>query len=929
MSDSSACPPGSIFRQLLEGSLSEAQVQLLNEHVEHCHPCQKELDRLTLAVETPLTDQTQAAFSTSERVALDNLVTHLREQPPAEVGGTPPESHSPTEFENWAETDSAAPCGGRIGRYRLIERIGSGAGGRLFRAKDERLERTVALKILRERQTESHQGRVRLEREARAAARLKHDHIVRIYDVSLQAGDTPHIVYELIEGESLHERLRRVHYLSASQTARIAREVALALDAAHQVGLVHRDVKPSNILLEASTGRAKVTDFGLARFDENQTRVTMEGMIAGTPAYMSPEQVINPHEVDGRSDLYSLGVTMYEMLTGELPFRGVVRMTLTQVLHEDPRPVRELNDDVAIDMETIVAKTMTKEAARRYASAAELADDLQRFLDGESIEAQAAGPTKKMWRTVRRNPRIASFVAGVVMLLMGIAIGSTFFALKLASTQKEARLARLKAQQDAQAAAEQRNLALETLRQLVFEVHDDLEDGGTDVHQMQLSILNTALDGLRKVASSAANSEMADFSSAVARNRLAMALYGLGNLEESIIQLRLALQASEQLLLATPDNIATTRLRAEVLVNLGACLTESGENEKAQEHLHLSIAIAQRLLDSDPTDEESQQILADGFREMGELVEDSDHQKAVEFYSKCIAILETLLTEHPEDSDLRHDLLARLFYLGQFEVAGGNIDIGCLHLTNCLATGEDWKSTYPCTHIKNAHILLGQTATESQHFQRAESHYKTAWQLGNESLEAWPNDLETLQMNSELELELAALQNHLGNQQIGRQWLQSSRETLKRLLKTTNVPPWQQSHCHEMLSHIAFTLGEHQTSRQELLAALAIVEQILQQDPTNYEMWRQLWSYCRKMILVTPTLSQKRDWLQKSKDVVFRTSQNINTENHPDFFQWMRSAEETLAREEEILGTEPQTVTPGDKPATTELETEVDTADAT
>lgn len=928
MNETSECPPGSVLRKLLEGSLGESQVQLLNEHFEHCHTCQKELDRLTLGQDTPLAGQAESTFSNSERDALDNLVSHLREQPPAEIEGISPEI-PPIELESWGEMNSSPPRGGRIGRYRLIERIGSGAGGRLFRATDESLERAVALKILRERPAESQQGRVRLEREARAAARLKHDHIVQIYDVSLHTGDAPHIVYELIEGESLHERLRRVRFLSPLQTARIAREVALALDAAHQVGLVHRDVKPSNILLEAATGRAKVTDFGLARFDENQTRVTMEGMIAGTPAYMSPEQVINPHEVDGRSDLYSLGVTMYEMLTGELPFRGVVRMTLTQVLHEDPRPVRELNDDVAIDMETIVAKTMSKEATRRYSSATELAEDLQRFLDGESIEARAAGPTEKMWRTVRRNPRVASFAAAVVMLLLGIAIGSTFFAVQLASTQQEARQARLKAQEDAQAAAEQRNLALETLRQLVFEVHDDLEDGGMDVHQTQLSILNTALEGLRKVASSADNSEMADFSSAVARNRLAMALYGLDNLSESVSQLRLALRATEQLLLVTPENIPTTRLKAEVLVNLGACLTESGENAQAEEHLRKSITISQRLVEKDSTDEESQHILADAYREMGEVAEDSDHQKAVEFYSKCIGILEALLAEHPEDSDLRHDLLARLFYLGQFEVAGGNSHIGCLHLTNCLAIGEDWESTYPCTHIKNAHILLGQAATESEQLQRAESHYKTAWQLGNEYLEAWPNDQETLQMNSELELELASLQDHLGNHQIGRQWRQSSRETLQRLLKTTKASSWQQSHCLEMLSHIAFTLNEHQTSRQELLRAAAIVEQLLQEDPANYEMWRKLWSHSINMIRITPGLPEKSRWLEKSKDVVLRTAQNINTENHPEFFEWMKSAEKSLAREAERLEAESQAVLPDEDPVTTEPKAATDTVGRT
>jgi len=908
MNQKRACPSETVLTKLLEESLDEAELQLFNEHIEHCPTCQQKLDRLTVVMETSTDGLTESTLSKSERVVLDDLVNRLCEQPPSEIERPHQQSELSTENDNWGEATFSSPRAGQIGRYRLIERIGSGSGGRLFRASDEHLERVVALKILREHHTESHQGRVRLEREARAAARLKHDHIVRIYDVSLQDHDTPHIVYELIEGESLDERLRRVNYLSPLQTAQIARQVAQALDAAHQVGLVHRDVKPSNILLETTTGRAKVTDFGLARFDENQTRVTMEGMIAGTPAYMSPEQIVNPHEVDGRSDIYSLGVTMYEMLTGELPFRGVVRMTLTQVLHEDPRPVRELNDDVAIDMQTIVAKTMAKEANRRYDSAADLAKDLQRFLDGESIKAQAAGATEKMWRTVRRNPRVSGFVAGVVILLMGIAIGSTFFAVKLASTQQDARKARLKAQQDALAAAEQRNLALETLRQLVFEVHDDLEDGETDVHETQLSILNTALDGLRKLADSADNSAIADFSSAVARNRLAMALHGLGNLDESISHLRLALQATEELLLVTSDNIPAKQLKAEVLVNLGACLAESEKYGPAEEQLNEAIVIALQLVDNDSvdndsTDEESQYVLAAAFSEMGKVAEHSDHQKAVDFYSDCIGILETLLAVHPDDSDLRHDLLAKLFYLGQLEMAQGNTDAGCGHLAKCLATGKNWESTYPCTHMKSAHIMLGQAAAESHQLLRAESHYKIAWQLGNEYLENWPNDRETLQTKSELELEMAALHNDLGNEQIGRQWLQSSRESVNRLLKANHASSWQRSQCHKMLSQIAFRLDETQTAKKELMTAVEIIENRLQEDPTNYDIWRKLWSYSTEMIRMSANLTDKRSWLEKSKDIILRSAQNIDTQTHPEFFQWMRSAEETLVEEEKLLET--------------------------
>ncbi len=920
MNKAGECPPKRVFEELLQGVLSESQIQLLDEHFEQCPDCQRHLDRLTRTQETAAKKQSQDTFSSSEQVVLSSLIDRLCDHPPEEVSSHSQSGPRSAGLDSAKEETSGVPCGGRVGHYRLIEELGSGASGRLFRAIDERLERSVALKILRESQTESDEGRVRLEREARAAARLKHDHIVGIYDVSLADGDAPHIVYELIEGESLSQRLRRANYLSPSQTARIACQIALALDAAHQVGLVHRDVKPSNILLEASTGRAKITDFGLARSDEHQTRLTMEGMIAGTPAYMSPEQVINPHEVDRRSDLYSLGVTMYEMLTGELPFRGVVRMTLMQVLHEDPVPIRHLNDEVPIDMETIVAKTMAKEVARRYASATELADDLQRFLDGESIEARPVGRVEKTWRTVRRNPRIASLSAAVVFLLMGVAIGSALFAWKLASTQQEASQARQKAQRDARTAAEQRNLALETLRQLVFEVHDDLEDGGLDIQETQLSILKTALGGLQQLADSTEGSDMADFSSAVAHNRLGMALYGLGNLTEAVSQLQLAHEATDQLLNAGPENINLQRLKAEVLLNLGMCLDDLGETAEAESHLKTSISIGQKLVESDSQDQEAMQNLADAFREMGELIEEVDLEKAVASYWACITVLQKLVEENPDDSDLKHELLAGWFYLGQLEVGRGNREIGQVYLEACIVTGDDFDSTYPCNHIKNAHVLLGEASAEAEQISEAESHYKKAWQLGNEMLEAWPNDEEVLELNSELELRLAQIQSELGNETISRQWFYTAQETIQRLLKNTGLLPEKRSEFHGTLGSISLIMNQPEAAEQQLQTAFSIVEQALQEDPTNYEMWQQQWLYCTKMILVAPTPLQKRRWMQKASDVLLRTAQNVDTEEHPDFFEWMHAAEQELAQQEQLLAIESQPEPADEKAAPGETE---------
>jgi WD40 repeat protein/serine/threonine protein kinase len=324
----------------------------------------------------------------------------------------------------------------RLGRFELEGVVGAGAFGTVYKARDPRLDRTIAIKVPRGSNVPDPANLARFLREARSVAQLRHPAIVAVHEVG-EADGVPYLVSDFIAGITLADHLS-ARLPTTSEAASLAAAVADALDHAHSQGVVHRDVKPTNIMLNKE-GDVFVMDFGLAKHDSGETIMTQDGQVLGTPAFMSPEQARGEaHQVDGRTDVYSLGVILYRMLTGELPFRGSSRMLLHQVLNEDPRPPRSLNDRIPKDLETICLKAMAKEPARRYATARELADDLRRFQKGEPIRARPVSAFERLRRWCQRNPAVAAWSSATLLSLVAGVVTAAVLAWRASERAAEA-----------------------------------------------------------------------------------------------------------------------------------------------------------------------------------------------------------------------------------------------------------------------------------------------------------------------------------------------------------------------------------------------------------------------------------------------------------------------------------------------------------
>jgi tetratricopeptide (TPR) repeat protein/tRNA A-37 threonylcarbamoyl transferase component Bud32 len=314
--------------------------------------------------------------------------------------------------------------------YKLLEELGRGGMGVVYKARQLKLNRVVALKmVLAGAHADAHHL-ARFQSEAEAVAQLQHPAIVQIFEVGEHEG-LPFFSLEFVDGGSLAQKIGGKPQ-PPREAAVILEQVATAMAAAHQRGIIHRDLKPANVLLTAD-GSPKVTDFGLAKRLEGASDLTRSGTLMGSPSYMAPEQARGEvHLIGPASDLYALGAVLYEQLTGRPPFVGTsVVETLYQVREQEPVPPSRLQPTVPRDLETICLKCLQKEPYKRYAGCEALTDDLHRFLSGLPIKARPVGRAERLWRWCRRNPRTAGLTGAVAVLCCCVAVSLLAFGVQL------------------------------------------------------------------------------------------------------------------------------------------------------------------------------------------------------------------------------------------------------------------------------------------------------------------------------------------------------------------------------------------------------------------------------------------------------------------------------------------------------------------
>ncbi len=644
--EGNGCPSAQQLQAILQLGPEDSFSIQMRQHLSRCPSCQRQLDELTAAPNLVSLKQSLGPVSSADltdkiSLAKSGLRAVLNQDPINLPRFSNPGIHDPSgetpgvdvciddtveaiqakrgdeKARDLASDGSRFEIPTRIGRYEVLGLLGRGGMGTVYLGYDLSINRKVALKTLH------HPGsdlQARLQREAEAIARIDSAHVVRMHMLEEDELGRPFLVMEYIEGETLAERLLRVGRMSAEEAAKICHAAALGVQAAHDQNVLHRDIKPGNILID-SKGRTRMADFGLAALGELVSRLTPDSITIGTPAYMSPEQAAGNRPTT-RSDVYGLGCVLYEAITGRPLYEGAPAEILRQVIESSPPPLRSIDPSIPVDLDLICSKALSVDPELRYHSAMELAADLERWQNGKRISARPISRLSKAWRGVRRNR--ARYVGAALLTLT--LIGALAFAYRSAnekqSMARQASEAKLEAQAHREALEQQRDLALKQLQDSVFETNGLLRHRSGTL-ELRKTLLESALESLQTVRGGESQ-PLLDRNTALAHLRLGQIQLALGDFETGQASLRIAQQIATNLQASSSEDAETCRDLASILASLGESELAARKLTEAERHLQQALQLREVAMQLD-LDRERADVDEAAEQTTGEAAEQNSH----------------------------------------------------------------------------------------------------------------------------------------------------------------------------------------------------------------------------------------------------------------------------------------------------------------
>jgi tetratricopeptide (TPR) repeat protein/tRNA A-37 threonylcarbamoyl transferase component Bud32 len=576
--------------------------------------------------------------------------------------------------------------------YEMLGELGRGGMGVVYKARQLRLNRIVALKMILAAEHASPEASLRFQAEAESIARLHHPHIIQIHAFGDHDG-RPYFEMEYVGGGSLADRAGAKIW-AVADAARLVETLARAIDAAHRLGVVHRDLKPANILL-TEDGVPKVADFGLAKCLDTETGMTRTEWIVGSPSYMAPEQAGESGKPIGpAADVYSLGAILYELLTGRPPFQAAtVLETLEQVRSIEPIAPGRLRPKLPRDLVTICLKCLAKEPPERYESAAFLADDLRRFQAGETIRARPVGASVRLWRWCRREPAVASLALALFAGLIGVATQwwRAESHLKDAVTQRglaedNERKERMSNQalhvasereRTAHLHAEQRfEAAMKGLKQIEEITRHEALLKEPQFERLRVELLQVALDFYRTLQASLQDDVSPEARSALseAYARVAQVTWELGHHEEALATNRQALAFVERTGAQTPRDPDVRFELARCHTRIGFILRTMGRPRDALLSYQQARSIQEPLVSDRPENARYKEVLSWTLSNLGVIDQELGRPAdAIVIHRKAVAIHEGLVNHRPGNAQYRNDLGWCWRYLCQALSAAGEL----------------------------------------------------------------------------------------------------------------------------------------------------------------------------------------------------------------------------------------------------------------